>query len=508
VVRVHKRQTFISQEGGTGMFEKLGNSIKKRFKVGTIIGAALAMLFAGVMVYGTVEGISSAAPGPAAVQAQSGQEMPGIHSPFTALAEKCTPSVVNVKITKVEKTGLGEIQIPWGSFRDFFNNPQFPQFPQDRTVQGAGSGVIISKDGYVLTNNHVVDGAKELTVTLSDKREFKAQIVGRDPKTDIAIIKIDAGENLPAATIGDSDKIKVGDWVMAIGNPFGLSSTVTLGIVSAKGRVIGAGPYDDFIQTDASINPGNSGGPLIDMNGEVIGINTAIVPNGQGIGFAIPVNTAKPLIPELEAHGEVTRGWLGVSIQSITPDLSNALKLEESKGALVAEVVPGGPAEKAGIKAGDVIVSFDGKPVHDSHDLPAMVAATKIGSEVPVGVMRNGKSVRLSAVIAKLESGESNIEGSKRPAQGKWGLQLQELNPETARHLGLKDAHGVLVAGVQPGSPAYNASIQPGDVIVEVNREAVKSVNDLKEKISKAGDSSLLLLVKNAHGSRYVVLKG
>lgn len=493
------------------MFEGIGNSIKKRLRAGTIMAVATVFILGGLIMSGAVERISSAAPGPAAVQAQSGQELPGIHSPFTALAEKCTPSVVNVKITKVEKTGLGEMQIPWGPFRDFFNNPQFPQFPQfphDRTVQGAGSGVIISKDGYILTNNHVVDGAKELTVTLSDKREFKAQIVGRDPKTDIAIIKIDTGENLPAAAIGDSDQIKVGDYVMAIGNPFGLSSTVTLGIVSAKGRVIGAGPYDDFIQTDASINPGNSGGPLIDMNGEVIGINTAIVPNGQGIGFAIPVNTAKPLIPELEAYGEVTRGWLGVSIQSITPDLSNALKLEESKGALVAEVVPRGPAEKAGIKAGDVIVSFDGKPVHDSHDLPAMVAATKIGSEVPVGVMRNGKSVRLSAVIAKLESSESNIEGSKRPAQGKWGLQLQDLNPETARQLGLKEGHGVLVAGVLPGSPAYNASIQPGDVIVEVNRQAVKSVNDLKEQISKARNGSLLLLVKNAQGSRYVVLKG
>ena len=228
-----------------------------------------------------------------------------------------------------------------------------------------------------------MEGAKELTVTLADKGEFKAQVVGRDPKTDIAIVKIDAGENLPAASIGDSDQIKVGDWVLAIGNPFGLGDTVTSGIVSAKGRVIGAGPYDDFIQTDASINPGNSGGPLFNMKGEVIGINTAIIPEGQGIGFAIPVNTAKPLIPQLEANGEVTRGYLGVNIQSITPDLSKALKMEQSKGALVAEVVPGGPADKAGIKAGDVIVSFDGKPVRDSHDLPAMVAATTIGSGGP-----------------------------------------------------------------------------------------------------------------------------
>jgi serine protease Do len=354
-----------------------------------------------------------------------------------------------------------------------------------------------------------VEGAKELTVTMADKGEFKAQVVGRDPKTDIAIIKIDAGENLPAANIGDSDQIKVGDWVLAIGNPFGLSHTVTSGIVSAKGRVIGAGPYDDFIQTDASINPGNSGGPLFNMKGEVIGINTAIIPEGQGIGFAIPVNTAKSLIPQLEANGEVTRGYLGVNIQSIDPDLAKAMKLEQSKGALVAEVVPGGPADKAGIKTGDVIVSFDGKSVHDSHDLPAMVAAAAIGRQVPITLVRNGKEIKIDTVVAKLESSGTKVAESRLPAQGKWGLQLQDLNPEIARQLGLDDDHGVVVAGVQPGSPAYRASIQPGDVIMEVNRQRVKSASDLKEKIAKANDSdALLLLVKDAHGSRYVVLKG
>ncbi|HIJ68775.1 MAG TPA: DegQ family serine endoprotease [Deltaproteobacteria bacterium] len=452
------------------------------------------------------DSIGRAAAEPGVIHSQTGSEQPVIISPFTALAEKCTPSVVNVKVTKVEKAGFGEMQIPGGPFGDFFNNPRAPQ---DRTVQGAGSGVIISKDGYILTNNHVVEGAKELTVTMADKGEFKAQIVGEDPKTDLAIVKIDAGENLPAADIGDSDQIKVGDWVLAIGNPFGLGDTVTSGIVSAKGRVIGAGPYDDFIQTDASINPGNSGGPLFNMKGEVIGINTAIISDGQGIGFAIPVNTAKPLIPQLEANGEVTRGYLGANIQSITPDLSKALKVEQSKGALIAEVVPGGPADKAGIKAGDVIVSFDGKPVHDSHDLPAMVAATAIGREVPITLIRNGKEIKIAAVIAKLESGGTKLAESGMPAQGKWGLQLQDLNAETARQFGLKADHGVVVAGVQPASPAYRAFIKPGDVILEVNRQAVKSVNDLKEKIAGAeGGDALLLLVKNAQGSRYVVLKG
>ncbi|MGO9019310.1 MAG: DegQ family serine endoprotease [Syntrophobacteraceae bacterium] len=490
------------------MFERIRNSLNKRFGIKTIMGVAVTCALAGLCVSGMFDGIGRAAVEPDAAHPRIGSEQPVISSPFTALAEKCTPSVVNVKVTKVEKTGFGEMQIP-APFRDFFNQPWSQQLPQDRTVQGAGSGVIISKDGYILTNNHVVEGAKELTVTLADKDEFKAQVVGRDPKTDIAIIKIDAGENLPAANIGDSDQIKVGDWVLAIGNPFGLGDTVTSGIVSAKGRVIGAGPYDDFIQTDASINPGNSGGPLFNMKGEVIGINTAIIPEGQGIGFAIPVNTAKSLIPQLEANGEVTRGYLGVNIQSIDPDLAKALKLEQSKGALVAEVVPGGPADKAGIKAGDVIVSFDGKSVHDSHDLPAMVAAATIGRQVPVTLVRNGKEIKIDAVVAKLESSGTKLAESKLPAQGKWGLQLQDLNPEIARQLGLDDDHGVVVAGVQPGSPAYRASIQPGDVIMEVNRQTVKSAHDLKEKIAKANDSdALLLLVKNAHGSRYVVLKG
>jgi len=488
------------------MFERISNLFNKRFGTKTIMAVVLACALAGLSVSGTFGGIGRAAAEPAPIQSQSGSEQPVISSPFTALAEKCTPTVVNVKLTKVEKAGFGDMQIPWGPFGDFSNHPRSPQ---DRTVQGAGSGVIISKDGYILTNNHVVEGAKELTVTLADKGEFKAQVIGRDPKTDIAIVKIDAGKNLPAASIGDSDQIKVGDWVLAIGNPFGLSHTVTSGIVSAKGRVIGAGPYDDFIQTDASINPGNSGGPLFNMKGEVIGINTAIIPDGQGIGFAIPVNTAKSLIPQLEADGEVTRGYLGVNIQSINPDLSKALKMEQSKGTLVAEVVPGGPADKAGIKAGDVIVSFDSKPVRDSHDLPAMVAATAIGREVPITLVRNGKKIEIAAVIAKLESGDSRLAESRPPAQGKWGLQLQDLNPETARQLGIKADHGAVVAGVQSGSPADRAFIQPGDVILEVNRQAVKSVNDLKEKIATANDGdALLLLVKNAQGSRYVVLKG
>jgi len=489
------------------MSERIGYSSKKRYglKVAVIVG--MAALLACLHLTGRPERIAGAAVDPVAVEARSGPDQAVISSPFTALAEKCTPSVVNIKVTKVEKAGLGEMQIPWAPFREF---PGRAPVPQDRMAQGAGSGVIISKDGYILTNNHVVEDAKELTVTLADKNEFKARIVGRDPKTDIAVLKIDSGKNLSSANIGDSEQVKVGDWVLAIGNPFGLSETVTSGIVSAKGRVIGAGPYDDFIQTDASINPGNSGGPLFNMRGEVIGINTAIIPEGQGLGFAIPINTAKSFIPQLVANGEVTRGYLGVNIQSITPELAKAMKLEESRGALVADVVPGGPADKAGIKAGDVIVSFDGKSVHDGHDLPAMVASAAVGREVSVSVIRNGKELGISAVVAKLESGGTRLAENRQPSQGKWGLQVQDLDSETARQLGLKNVRdGVVVAGVLPGSPAYQASVRPGDVILEVNRQKVKSVEDLKEKIEKAGEGdSLLLLMKNTQGSRYIVLQG
>jgi serine protease Do len=300
----------------------------------------------------------------------------------------------------------------------------------------------------------------------------------------------------------------VGDWVVAIGNPFGLNHTVTSGIVSAKGRVIGAGPYDDFIQTDASINPGNSGGPLFNMNGEVVGINTAIIPYGQGIGFAIPVNTAKPLIPQLVSKGEVTRGYLGVSIQSITPDLAKALKVEGVEGALVADVVSGSPAEKGGIERGDIIIAYNGKTVRDSHDLPAMVAATPVDEEVKVTVLRDGKERQLHIEVGKLPSGEAKLEKSFQPAKGKWGLQLHDLDPQIAHQLRIKADEGVVVVAVEPGSPAAEAGIQQGDVIVEVDRRAVSSVDEVKENIDKSEDKDhLLLLVQRENGKFYVPLE-
>ncbi len=428
---------------------------------------------------------------------------------FADLAQKLSPAVVNVKITKIEKTGnFPMLQDPDGPFGDFFKQfPQMnPQRPENRRVQGTGSGVIISADGYILTNNHVVDGAKEVTVTVGDHDEYKARVVGRDPKTDLAVLKISPRRALTVAALGNSDQTRVGDWVLAIGNPFGLSRTVTSGIVSAKGRVIGSGPYDNYIQTDASINPGNSGGPLFNMQGEVIGINTAILPYGQGIGFAIPIATAKPLIPQLVKHGEVTRGYIGVTIQAITPDLAKALKLENSKGALVSEVVPSGPAEKAGIRTGDVIAFFNNKPVENSNALPLIVAGTQAGKSVPVTVLRNGSPRNLNVSVGKLPS-EKTAETFSEPAQGKWGLRLEDLNPQTAKRLGLKAGEGVLVGGVQNDSPAERAGVRRGDVIVEMNRQAVHSASQAAELAAKAGDRDpLLMLVKRDSGSIYLTL--
>ncbi|MCG6944973.1 MAG: DegQ family serine endoprotease [Deltaproteobacteria bacterium] len=494
------------------MIAKLKENLNnKRYGVKGLIAVGLPFLVAGLLM---ASGLNWTKPS-VAEDLMSGPHVsttspPAMPSSFAELADKLSPTVVNVKVTKIEKADFHGPQFPEGNFGEFFERffKEMPRMPENHRTQGAGSGVIISEDGYILTNNHVVEGAKEVTVTLADKKEYGAQVVGRDPKTDLAVLKIEAKKPLPAAAMGDSEHLRVGDWVVAIGNPFGLSHTVTSGIVSAKGRVIGAGPYDDFIQTDASINPGNSGGPLFNMSGEVVGINTAIIPYGQGIGFAIPVNTAKPLIPQLVTKGEVTRGYLGVSIQTITPDLAKALKVKDHEGALVADVISGSPAEKGGIERGDIIIAYDGKAVKDSHDLPPMVAATPVDEEVTVTVLRDGKEHKLPMKVGKLPSEEAKIEKSVQPAKGKWGLQLHDLNPQIAHQLGLKDEQGVVVVGVEPGSPADEAGIQQGDVIVEMDRHSVHSVNDIKENIDKSKDKDhVLLLVQRDNGTFYIPLE-
>ncbi len=428
---------------------------------------------------------------------------------FAELAEKLAPTVVNVKVTKVMKTELAIPHMQEGPFGDFFERyfGQMPQGQEPRRAQGAGSGVIIDSEGYILTNNHVVEGASEVTVTTSEGTEYEAQIVGRDPKTDLAVLKVKDKTGLPSAVMGDSEKLQVGEWVLAIGNPFGLSHTVTSGIVSAKGRVIGAGPYDDFIQTDASINPGNSGGPLFNMRGEVVGINTAIVPQGQGIGFAIPVNTAKPLIPQLVSDGHVTRGYLGVTIQPVTENLVKAMGLKEVTGALVSEVVPGGPAEDGGLRRGDVIMEFDGKQVKDNHALPAIVAATPVGEEVAVKVQRDGSEHLLNVEVGTLESEVPSSNGQGGSEKAQWGLTLQDLTPALARQLGLPIDKGALVAGIQPGTPASEAGLQRGDVILEINRSSVNSAAEAKGLLKNNGSAdTLLLLVQRGEQSLYIAL--
>lgn len=435
-------------------------------------------------------------------------------SSFADLAARLAPAVVNIKVTRIERAAA-EIPTPpnlpfdeESPFNQFFGRFSKKRPRGEFRSQGAGSGFIISPEGYILTNSHVVDQSKEVIVTLAGKDEYQAKVVGRDSKTDIAVLKIEPKKALTAVPFGDSDRLRVGDWVLAVGNPFGLNNTVTAGIVSAKGRVIGAGPYDDFIQTDASINPGNSGGPLFNLQGEVVGINTAIDARGQGIGFAIPINIAKSLVPQLETKGEVTRSWLGVSIQSISPEIQKAMELADRNGALVADVVKGSPAEKAGVQRGDLIVSYDDQPVTGADMLPAMVAKTPINKVVTLVVLRNQERETLSLTTGKMPNGEVARAETGEPSRPRWGLALQNLTPEVAERLGVGIDSGVLVADVESGSPANVAGIQRGDLIQEINRKKVTSVDEVQRVISAARDpNSLLLLVKRKGTSIFAALE-
>jgi serine protease Do len=352
----------------------------------------------------------------------------------------------------------------------------------------------------------VIEGADEIKVRLSNEKEFDAKIVGRDPNTDLALIKIEGASGLTPLSLGDSDKLTVGSWVVAMGSPFGLEQTVTAGIVSAKGRVIGSGPYDDFIQTDASINPGNSGGPLLNMNGEVIGINTAIVAQGQGIGFAIPVNLAQGVIKQLKEKGSVTRGWLGVGIQDLTPELAEYYKIEEKKGVLVAQVFEGDPADKAGIKVNDIITEVDGKSVNSSRELTATIAAIPVGKNIPIKILRDGKTETVNVKIAKRD--DSELVAKREPeSNGELGIQIAEITPETARQFGHSETEkGVLVIGVEPGSKADEAGVRQGDLVKEINRKPVNSVSQLRAEIKK--EDKIQLLVKRPRAGFLVIKIG
>ncbi|MGZ3539330.1 MAG: DegQ family serine endoprotease [Thermodesulfobacteriota bacterium] len=425
-------------------------------------------------------------------------ETPMVPANFSELAEKVRPGVVNIQVVKKVKNidfGFRNFGSPYGDknpFGDFFGPFSEGNPPRDFEQRGVGSGFVMNQQGYILTNNHVVEDADQIKVKFANGKEYNGQIVGRDPKTDLALLKIEGASDLHPLKLGNSDDLKVGNWVVAVGSPFGLEQTVTAGIVSAKGRVIGSGPYDNFIQTDASINPGNSGGPLINMKGEVVGINTAIIASGQGIGFAIPVNMAKEIAPQLQEKGHVTRGWLGVSIQEVTPELAKSFALKEKKGALVAQVVPGSPAEKAGIEQGDVIVEFDGKEVASSKDLPLIVSSTPVGKSVTIKLSRNGKVFDRQVKVGEMEQKAevANAPSSHKPL----GITVQNITPEIAQGLGLKREAGVVVTRVEPGSPAANAGIQTGDVIREVDRKPIKDVDDFVQKIEKSKDQENILL--------------
>ena len=435
---------------------------------------------------------------------------------FVNLAKKVKPLVVNISTTQVSE-GRGspqEFGSPFGGgeedpfndfWRRFFGSPQ-PRGPQRQ--RSLGSGFIIDGDGSILTNNHVVENASKIVVKLSDDQEYEAKVIGRDPKTDIAIIKINATTSLPAAGLGDSDKLEVGEWVVAIGNPFGLDSTVTSGIVSAKGRHIGQGPYDNFIQTDASINPGNSGGPLINLRGEVIGINTAIFSRtggNIGIGFAIPINLVKELLPQLRGKGKVTRGYLGVLIQKVTPEIGESLGMEKSYGALVANISKDGPADKAGVKVGDVIVEFDGKEVKDSGDLPIIVARTPVDKKVRMKVLRDKKEIALNVAVGELK--EEEVVAAV-PEKGELGLTVQRLTPQMAESLGLEKSEGVVITSVEAGSAGDEAGIRRGDIVLEVDRKAVRNVDEYKKAIAGSRKGrGVLFLVRRGDSTIFLALK-
>jgi len=433
---------------------------------------------------------------------------------FVELAKELKPAVVNISTAKRIKQRRIFPQNPFSPFgpdpfQDFFDRFFEDQQPQGGLRQNSlGSGFLISDDGYILTNNHVITGADEITVKLTDGREFKAEIKGQDEKLDLALIRIRPSQKgLPTVRLGDSDDLRVGEWVMAIGNPFGLSATVTAGIISAKGRVIGSGPYDDYLQTDASINPGNSGGPLFNARGEVVGINTAIIAGGQGIGFAIPINMAKGIIPQLKEKGKVTRGWLGVSIQPVTPELSQSFGLSGEKGALVSEVIPDSPADKGGIRAGDVIISFDGKEIHEMNELPRIVAATPVGKEVTIVVIREGKPVEVRVTVARLADDGDGERGAD--VADRLGLTVKPNSQELAQHLRIRETRGIVVTAVKPDSPAYRAGIQRGDVIREVNGVKVTNLEEYEKALGKSsGDQNLVrFLVRRGERNLFIAVR-
>lgn len=485
---------------------------KRTIAISSLVVGSMLCVLAGVGISGAIDRYYSGGrvlPVASAAAPAASQSLPD----FATLAKRVGPAVVNVATMQMRKTAADapspfDDDDPMSQFWQRFFGGRMPRGPQGPQRQnGLGSGFIIDANGTILTNYHVVDGAQKINVTLSDGKSYEAKVIGKDQKTDVAVIKIDAGQNLPVVTLGDSDRLEVGEWVMAIGNPFGLDHTVTSGIVSAKGRQIGAGPYDNFIQTDASINPGNSGGPLINMRGEVVGITTAIFSQSGGnigIGFAIPSNSVKELLPQLKDKGKVVRGYLGTTVQKITPDIADSLGLKQQRGALVADVMRGSPAERAGIKTGDIIVEFNSKEIKDSSDLPALVARVAPGTTVSLKVLRDGKEVSLPIAVGEMKDSEV----AATVQEGGLGLAVQPVTPDVAQSLGLDRPEGVVITEVKPGSSADEAGLRSGDLITQINRRPVKNLADYNREMTRSEkNSSVLLLVKRGDASVFLALK-
>ncbi len=438
---------------------------------------------------------------------------------LSELVKTLQPSVVNISTTNVVKKRQAPFNSPFESpfgdgqddpFEDFFKK-FFEGGPQQEFRQhGLGSGFIISKDGFIVTNNHVIEKANDIEIILENGKNYQAQIIGKDPKTDLALLKIEPEEDLPAISFGRSDVLDIGDWVIAIGNPFGLGHTVTAGIVSAKGRSLGLGSYDDFIQTDAAINPGNSGGPLFNLDGEVVGVNTAIFARAQGIGFAIPAAIAINIIDQLRSNGKVVRGWLGVLVQQITPEIAESIGLQDTKGALVADITPDGPAEKAGIKRRDVIIGFDDIKINEMSELPKSVAATPPGTKSEIILLREGKKKKISVLLGQLPEkiAKKPKTQEKKDVESDLGLAVQEISPLIQKRLNLQDSQGVIIINVRRASPAWNAGLRKADIIVEINKKEIKDIEEYKNIINKIKqDESLLFLVRRNQNTIYVALK-